>query len=189
MKRLTGNDTVNAREPYKKARDVRPTWKIHLQTNHYPSVTGMDSGLWRRMKCVQWSADFTGENQDTSLKELLLAKEAEGILAWAVRGAMLWYRSGLAEPGSVSEATESYRDTADILAGFYPDGVLSPGPPGCTAVSLASIFFAFQGWAESEGIETYSRRWLRSNLDTRGVKFVRGKGGMMAKGVVLDTKI
>jgi phage/plasmid-associated DNA primase len=102
---------------------------------------------------------------------------------------MLWYRSGLREPGSVSEATDSYRDTADILAGFYPDGALKPGTADSPYVTLAAIFFAFQGWAEREGIETYSRRWLRANLDTRGVKFSRTNQGMVANGVVLDTTL
>ena len=188
LKLLTGGDRVTARHLFSEEIEFESRFLIQLASNYKPDFRGVDEGLWRRVKLIEWDRHFAKDERDDSLR-IKLRQESEGILAWAVRGSMLWYRSGLAEPGSVSEATESYRDTADILAGFYPDGVLRPGPPGCTAVSLASIFFAFQGWAESEGIETYSRRWLRSNLDTRGVKFVRGKGGMMAKGVVLDTKI
>lgn len=187
LKMLTGGDRVTARHLFSEEIEFESRFLIQLASNYKPDFRGVDEGLWRRVKLIEWNRHFAKEDRDDRLR-LKLRQESEGILAWAVRGAMLWYRSGLNEPESISSATDSYRDTADIMAGFYPDGVLQPADADAQHVTLASIFFAFQAWAEEEGIETYSRRWLRANLDTRGVKFVRGKGGMMAKGVVLKKK-
>jgi hypothetical protein len=50
---------------------------------------------------------------------------------------------------------------------------------------LTEIYFAFVFWADSNGIENYSRRWLRSNLETRGVVFKRTNKGQTAMGVKL----
>jgi putative DNA primase/helicase len=188
LKLLTGGDRVTARHLFSEEIEFESRFLIQLASNYKPDFRGVDEGLWRRVKLIEWDRHFGKDERDDSLR-IKLRQESEGILAWAVRGSMLWYRSGLREPGSVSDATDSYRDTADILAGFYPDGALKPGTADSPYVTLAAIFFAFQGWAEREGIETYSRRWLRANLDTRGVKFSRTNQGMVANGVVLDTTL
>ena len=148
LKRLTGNDTVNAREPYKKARDVRPTWKIHIQTNHYPTVSGMDSGLWRRIKCVQWSADFTGKNGDLMLKEKLLSKEARGILAWAIRGSVQWYRQGLKTPVSIESFTKNYRRENDLV-GMWIDEECHTGTD--VTDQSSELFRCFSTWLRGYG--------------------------------------
>ena len=47
-----------------------------------------------------------------------LTHEAEGILAWLVRGCLLWQREGLELPAAVSAATSEYEEDSDLLADF-----------------------------------------------------------------------
>jgi len=182
LKMLTGGDKITARHLFSEEIEFKSRFLIQLATNYKPDFRGVDEGLWRRVKLIKWDRHFSDHERDHSLNMKLL-KEAEGVFAWAVRGAMHWYRSGLREPRAVSEDTHDYRDTADILAGFYPGKLVDD--PAAERVSLADVYFAFASWADSEGIEAYSRRWLRANLDTRGVKFVRATAGMVAVGVRL----
>jgi len=180
LKRLTGNDTVNARDPYKKARDVRPTWKIHIQTNHYPTVTGMDSGLWRRMKCVQWSADFTGKKQDTTLKETLLSEEAKGILAWAVRGSIQWSRRGLETPDNILLFTKQYRSENDLV-GLWIDEKCVTGT-NYTSPSK-ELWSSFSKWLRDGGfrVDEWNRTRFGRSLTARGFDPIKNSSGLVCR--------
>ena len=177
LKRLTGNDTVNVREPYKKSRDVRPTWKIHIQTNHYPTVAGMDSGLWRRIKCVQWSAEFKGDNQDLMLKEKLLSQEAKGILAWAVRGSVEWYRQGLKTPVSIKSFTKNYRRENDLV-GMWIDEMCFIGPE--LESRSAPLWDSFSDWLKDCGfrLDDWNTTRFGRSLTAKGFDSVKGSYGL-----------
>ena len=182
LKLLTGSSTVVARGLYQSEFEFSPRFLISMATNHKPSFKGIDEGLWRRVKLVEWRRYFEPEERDRRLSSKLMS-EAPGILAWAVRGAMLWYaEDSLREPESVTLATAEYRDASDILASFYP-GTLIDAPE--SRETLTKIYFAFIEWADTNGIEHYSRRWLRANLETRGVVFKRMESGQTAMGVSL----
>ena len=183
LKLLTGSSTVVARGLYQSEFEFSPRFLISMATNHKPSFKGIDEGLWRRVKLVEWRRYFEPAERDRRLSSKLMAESA-GILAWAVRGAMLWYaEDSLREPESVTVATEEYRDASDILASFYPGVLVNDFDEG--SATLTEIYFAFVFWADSNGIENYSRRWLRSNLETRGVVFKRTNKGQTAMGVKL----
>lgn len=115
LKRLTGRDTVKTRDPYMKARDTRPTWTLHLQTNHRPTVKGTDEGLWRRIHCIEWPARFTGAACDKTLKERFPREEGAGILAWLIRGCVEYQEVGLEATESVKRFTQQYREENDVV--------------------------------------------------------------------------
>ena len=47
--------------------------------------------------------------------------ELDGILAWAVRGCLLWQQEGLAMPDTANIATKQYRDEMDSFAQFFEE--------------------------------------------------------------------
>ena len=126
IKELTGGDRLSARRMYENEWSFAPTHTLWLQTNNLPSVAGTDRGIWRRIKVLPWTAQFTGEMEDRQLGEKL-AGEAPGVLNWLLDGVAKWQDIDLGEetePPSVRQATEDYRRGEDDIARWMADAGL-----------------------------------------------------------------
>lgn len=127
LKELVGGDTISARPPYGKRQiEFKPSHLLLLITNKRPRVPANDLALWRRIHLIPFLYSFIDDPdtkdpfQVSADKELLdkLKIEAPGILAWLVKGCILWQEFGLLPPDSISIATEKYREEEDILGHF-----------------------------------------------------------------------
>ncbi|MFD9688072.1 phage/plasmid primase, P4 family [Kitasatospora sp. NPDC059088] len=130
VKLFTAADMLTANQKYKPAYDFTPTALLIMSGNDKPTIRGTDEGIWRRFRCVPWDESFIGR-EDKGLKGRLMA-EAEGIAAWAMRGAVEWFEHGLNEPERVTRATDEYREESDPFADWVeanfavqPDGFVS----------------------------------------------------------------
>ncbi|UJQ87176.1 DNA primase/helicase [Arthrobacter phage BaileyBlu] len=183
IKRVTGRDLIAARFMRKEFFEFRPSFLLHLATNFKPNFKGQDEGLWRRVKLIPWERYFKPEERDHKLGDRLLA-EAEGILAWAVRGAMEWYKVGLGDPEIIKASTKEYRETSDALAGFFP-GVFVADPTA-GRVTGAVLFNSYLEWAEEENLpdrEKWTRRTFFGALEERGLVKRKTEKGVAFDGV------
>ncbi|MGW5402657.1 phage/plasmid primase, P4 family [Streptomyces sp. NPDC003952] len=180
LKRLTGGDPITARFLYREPFTFMPSFLLMMSTNAVPEVRDNSDGIWRRVKIIEWRQKFTGARKDTGLSAKLRA-EAAGILAWAVRGAVEWYRTGLGEPQSVTETVESHRSEADKLLEFYPGAIVNDP---AAWISRAELYAAYREWCEAEG---HSRPWqnttLYQELLNREVEQSKRKGVRGFKGI------
>jgi putative DNA primase/helicase len=83
-----------------------------------------------------------------------LSLEAEGILAWMVRGCMEWQEEGLNEPEKVRHATAVYREEMDLIGGFI-DACCLRGPD--LRVGSTELWASYQRWADREGMASRDR--------------------------------
>src|SRR5690606_39290347 len=86
----------------------------------------------------------------------------EGILAWAVAGAVEWFAHGLQDPETVRDATKGYRETSDALRGFIP-GWFEVTGNAADVVSAKAVWTDYQTWTADEGLSD-RERWRRSTL-------------------------
>lgn len=123
---------------------------IILATNNLPAAPADDYAFWERVRVIEFPISFvtrepTAENErpaDLTIEKKLLA-EADGILAWIWRGALMWQRDGLQTPQAVLQATADYRRDQDILADFFEECcILSDN----LSVGATSLYEAFQEW-------------------------------------------
>jgi putative DNA primase/helicase len=184
LKRVTGKDMVSARFLRQEFFEFKPSFLLLLATNHKPKFRGQDDGLWRRVKLIPFKRFFAPHERDHDLDKRLLA-EAQGIAAWAVRGAQAWFAAGLADPATITQATQEYKETSDALSGFFP-GVLERAEGHIMLGSDA--YNSYRDWCEAEGLqakEVWKRALFYEAMEERGITKKRVAKGMALRGVAL----
>lgn len=144
LKQLTGGDRIRARRMRQDFWEFLPTHKLWLAGNHKPKIKGQDHGIWRRLHLIPFQVTIPPERQDKNLGAIL-AKEAPGILAWAVRGCIAWQREGLNPPPEVLEATATYRQEQDDLGAFLEECCITGTGYSAESSVLLESFSSWQG--------------------------------------------
>jgi putative DNA primase/helicase len=162
--------------------EFRPAFLLLLATNFKPSFKGQDEGLWRRVKLIPWERYFAPEERDHRLGDALLA-ESQGIFAWAVRGAKEWFANGLQDPSTIRNSTKAYRETSDVLNGFFP-GVYVADEGG--RVVQSQLFRDFQEWSDTNNyldLKRWSSRAFYAALEERGLVRKKSHGAQCFYGI------
>lgn len=166
MKQMTGDDDVKGRHLYQSFFSYRPTFKLHLMTNHKPRIVGQDHGVWRRLILVPYGQVFSGAQRDASLDDKL-AGEAQGVLSWLVRGALEWQAMGALKPSrAVLEASTEYRSEEDTLRQFLDECcVLNPE----ARIDLKMLYPVYTAWAKNSGAYCLGRSTFKKELLERPI--------------------
>jgi putative DNA primase/helicase len=164
IKRLTGGDRIKARRMREDFWEFDPTHSILMITNHKPIVTGDDEGIWRRLRLVPFDVTIPAGERDAKLPGRLEA-EADAILGFLVEGYREYLSRGLAEPSTVTFATDSYRKESDALGRFLDECCLIMA--GCRVAS-AELYAAWGRWCSGEGCEVGTQKAFSTKLINRG---------------------
>ena len=106
--------------------------------------------MWRRVRLIPFTQRFL---QNKTLEADLMA-EAVGILAWAVRGCLLWQAEGLNDPEAVRSATAEYEQENDPLGAFLDEACLIDAN---STVQAARLFRGYVEWADANGLALRER--------------------------------
>lgn len=149
VKQMTGGteNKLTARFLYGREFEFSPEFKIVMSTNYKPVIKGTDNGIWRRVRLIPFTAEFTKENRDPQLIEKL-RRELPGILNWAIDGAVGWCKEGLPPCAIIDEAGQEYRSEMDRVQQFLDD---------CTTRSESSstqastLYKCYKAWCSEQG--------------------------------------
>lgn len=181
VKMLTGGERIQARRMREDFWEFAPSHKLVLCTNHKPVVAGTDHGIWRRMLLIPFTQMFEGSRIDKALPEKLRA-EAQGILAWLVRGCIEWKKHGLNPPAVVTDATKEYRSQEDVIGRFIEE-CCQPVKSG--SIKFSNLYYKFEVWAEDAGEYRCEKKSFGTWLADHGYKKHRSNGvwyrGLMLK--------
>ena len=185
LKAISGGDPTTARYLHAEFFTFDPHLKLWLFVNHKPKVADDSHGFWRRVRLVPFTRQFSGENDDKRLGEKLRA-EAQGILAWLVRGCLEWQKRGLEPlPDCVKIATENYRAESDELIDFLSEKCLESDG---NRTKASELYRAYSNWAVGQGLR--DREILSSNAFGRRMadKYQREKSreGTFYQGITLN---
>lgn len=182
LKQFTGGDHISARFLYGEFFRFKPQFKIFLASNHKPVIREQDSAIWERIHLIPFDAYVPREERDLHLEEKLRA-EIDGILQWAIEGALMWQRDGLQAPSIVTAATDAYKHEMDVLADFLGDTCILQ--PGATTIK-SSIWNAYLKWCSENKIRhTLSRNAFRQSLLSRGITDAKAGGVRVWHGIKL----
>lgn len=175
IKRLTGGDTVSARAMFKGTITFRPTCSIWLRTNRLPNIKGADSAFWDRLCIIPFDHQFVGtEAMDMSYVMDRLKAEAPGILAWLVRGAVMWNTRATpyAVPKRVQELRDTYMTDSDVFGDFLSD--IMKQEPGAEA-KLSVVHRAYSDFCKRRGTPAPSISVFKQDMRGAGLLSADGK--------------
>src|SRR6185437_13945281 len=193
VKQLTGGDPITARFMRRDNFTFKPAFKIQLLTNHKPEIRGTDFGIWRRVRLVPYPTRFGSSEdvaagradrpRDDSLADVLRA-ERIGIFNWLVKGAVQWYRTGLAPPDAVLAAGNDYQTEQDRV-GQFVDECCQRDRGACAPITDGNIglYATYDHWCEQSGYRPLGRSKFLTELE-RVIPFCRREKRKISEGGV-----
>lgn len=152
VKALTGGEDLIARHLHKGYFTFQPQFKAHMSGNAYPRVKGSDTGIWRRLMVVPWTVTIPeAERRDFEAVVSELMEEAEGILAWMVRGVVKFDTYGLIIPRAMREAADAFRSEMDTFTPFAEQCIIAD--PASAGVRAAYLYECYERWSKANGRE------------------------------------
>lgn len=186
VKALTGGDTITARGLYQDPIEFSPSHTLALATNHRPEVRGSDEGIWRRLMLVPFQIHIPRPKRDKTLGDKLAA-EADGILTWAIQGALHYQTQGLSPPDPIDEATAAYRAEEDHLSAFIDETCLTNASSGLR-VQPGQLYDAYTGWCSRVGIQPMTGTAFGRELTDRGYPQAKSSGRRWRTGIALKAR-
>ncbi len=168
MKALSGGDVIRACFKYANTFEFDPQLTLVLYSNDRIELGGSDDALWERATSIPFTFNFKTETTpDTNVGTTLeLPEHQQGILAWAVRGAVAWAEQGLAPiPEKVREDTEAHRAEVNAVAAFLRERCQEGTG---FKVAVQSLHRAYAKWAKEEHQEKLSAAKFSEEMQRLG---------------------
>lgn len=181
LKQLSGGERMTSRSLFKGYREFQPQFTTHMSGNSYPRVEGSDEGIWRRLVVVHWSVTIPKEERrefETVVGELM--EEREGILAWLIEGARMFYTHGVVIPKAIEDASEKMRDELDPISTFFTECVAIDAD--AEPVLATDFYFAYQRWSVAAGKKPKSDNWF-GRVSTQRYEKKRSNKGYVYVGI------
>src|SRR5262245_27759743 len=164
IKEMTGGDKIQARFMRQDFFEFFPQFKLIFSGNHMPTLRTINKAITRRFNRVPFAVTIVAEKMNLYLTEELRA-EWPGILAWMIKGCLMWQRDGLKPPKAVSAATEQYLESQDAIGEWLKECCeLAPG----YWESTQELFTSWKPWAGERGEWIGSKNQFSQKLEDRG---------------------
>jgi putative DNA primase/helicase len=172
VKLLAGREPIAARFLYQELFEYAPTFTAWIRTNHKPTVSGEDDGIWRRLVLLPFRRKFTDEEKDPCLEDKLMA-ERNGILRWIVEGTGKYLKDDLKLSPLIRREHSSYRTESDFLGEFLNE-ITERDPQ--QRILQSRLFSAWKLWCESNGLRYSSKKSFTQRLCDRGISTSKSNG-------------
>src|SRR5262249_36140015 len=176
IKEMTGGDEISARFMRQDFFDYYPQFKLLFAGNHMPTLRTINKAITRRFNRIPFTVIIPDERVNKNLTDELKS-EWPGILAWAIEGCLEWQRLGMCPPKAVTDATESYLESEDVLGEWIDECCIRDinAWEGSTA-----LFNSWKAWAIGREQWTGSETTFSAKLEDRG-EFRRGRNPEQTK--------
>lgn len=166
VKLLTGGDTLTGH--FMRQDDITfvPTHQLWLTGNYYPTVKSGGRSFWRRCRLLPFTHEVADKDVVDGLAAKMVRESGPAILAWIVRGAVEYGKSGLQEPDSVVKATKNYSDDQDSVKRFV-DECCHRADSELVCVKITDLRDTYEQWCKEEAEIPVSAKRLGTDLVNR----------------------
>lgn len=175
LKELVGGDTITARGLFaKRSTQFVPSYLLLTITNRRPKAPANDLPLWRRIHLIPLKNSFIDDpnpekpNEFKADKDLSskLKKEASGILAWLVKGSLLFQEFGLNPPETILAATKEYQANEDVINDFLKE-VCIEAESIALRVKVKDLYIAYKRWCDECGHHPMAKKRFVDEVNLR----------------------
>ena len=170
VKAITGGNEIYCAHKHRAHFNYRPQFKVWLSSNQPVNADPDDEAVWGRLRLIEFPHSHLGA-EDKLLKQRMRSKSVlEGVLAWAVQGAMRWYAlggAGLSEPATSVAIKTEQREQLDA-AGMWIEEVCDLGAHYFTATS--ALYQSYEAWCKSNGVEAKRHKGFSLALQRKGYR-------------------
>jgi putative DNA primase/helicase len=184
IKTLTGGDPISARFMRQDFFEFMPQFKLVIAGNHKPSLRSANEAIRRRFHLIPFNVTIPEAERDLQLADKLRA-EWPGILEWAIRGCMDWYRDGLNPPAAVKDATAAYLANEDHVARWIEDCCRLGDRE---VAKTQALYKSYCTWCEANNEKPLSSKEFSPELDRKGYAVEHTVYGNIRRGLGLRSE-
>jgi putative DNA primase/helicase len=183
LKALTGGDSIQAAFKHHDSFTYRPQFKIWLSSNQPVNADPDDDAVWGRLRVIEFPNSHLGD-ENKGLKEAMRSRDVqEGIMAWAIQGAVRWYSlgiKGLPEPGKSHQIKSLHRAELDNVQAWIDakcythEGTFTPN---------SVLYQNYEQWCKANGVEPKKQKGFSQALVRKGYMSDREGGERGFRGI------
>lgn len=155
LKKLTGGDLVTAERKHQQPFQFRCRSLMIAAFNEMPRTADTTEGFFSRWTVLPFAGYFPeGHNRPGLIDSLATEAEMRGLLVQAIAGLQrVMQRQAFDNPGSVQEATTSFRDHADGVRSFIHECCANEYGGTHVGRTRADVFSAWRAWCDLNGVQ------------------------------------
>ena len=168
VKALTGGNEVYCAFKHRSHFNYRPQFAIWLSSNQPVNADPDDDAVWGRLRIIEFPKSHLGQ-EDKTLKDRMKSRQTlEGLLNWAIQGAIKWYAlgsKGLPELESSAAIKSVQRSELDNVQAWLEE---------CCQIGAdhftpnRKLYPSFRLWCEVNGVEPKHQQGLTQALQRKG---------------------
>jgi P4 family phage/plasmid primase-like protien len=179
---------LNGNQKYKDPIQFVNQSTLHGAMNKKPALSGIDGGIKRRVKIIEYTTQFVETVRDTNYERLINPDFMKEVSSIEMRDAFVimllenWIKNVrdhkiITVPNCVIEASAEYCDGCDVVKQFLYDGYITTHN-GKDRIKSNDLYAKFKQYIKDNGIEkTLSdKKFKESMLDIRDITLKRSNG-------------
>jgi len=187
---IISGETITVERKFVDPVEITPRAKIAWAMNGLPRVSDPNSGLFRRVKVVEFPT-IPEVERDPALKEAIKL-EGAGILNWALEGlARLKKRGRFEIPHEIVTATDNFKNNNDIPRAFVEDCCVTgyDNKRNLYRVKSSQLYTAYKMWCIDSGHKPQSKTSIADDWKRLGFEQRRQSDGMYYYSVGLKQNV
>lgn len=187
FKQIISGEEVCARSVYKEPFSFKPIAGHLFASNELPVINDQSFGLWRRFCLIEFNRQIRENDVIPGLAKQIVATEMNGILSWAIEGAVRLRTQGrYTSVASSCAGITRWQRNSDTVSEFIQElkeettgrPALGEGGYGRFSWARASeLYLEYRIWSDRNGYRFVSNRKFKERMNQLGLANQRDREG------------